>query len=180
MISMRMLGKLSLFVGLIAMVLAGSAQAETDFPVIGGSGNGSFEDRCPPGQYLTGIKGRAGAWTDEVQIVCERIYGLRDPRNHSQIAHYYFPDVHQPYLGAQRGGPGGGPVTARCTESEVVGLFPFMTDENRQVKAFGIHCNGRNGGEPFEVDFNLSRNTTLTTTTSVSMRRGCKVVRPMT
>jgi hypothetical protein len=64
MISMRMLGKLSLFVGLIAMVLAGSAQAETDFPVIGGSGNGSFEDRCPPGQYLTGIKGRAGAWTD--------------------------------------------------------------------------------------------------------------------
>jgi hypothetical protein len=157
----RFITKLILLVGLIVLSAANSAQAETDFPVIGGSGNGSFEDRCPPGEFLTGIQGRAGAWTDEIQIVCQRIYGLPDPRDSSRIARYFFDGQHI-YLGAPRGGGGGGAITASCTASEVVGLYEFMTDENRQVKAFVVSCNGKNGGQPFEVGFNLKSNTTGT------------------
>jgi hypothetical protein len=155
---MRLLGTLALVAGLAAM-FAGPAQAETNFPVIGGSGNGSFEDRCPAGQYLTGIKGHAGAWTDEVQIVCQRIYGQPDPRDPSRMVRYYFFDSRLAYLGAPRGGGGGGPIDALCPQSEVIGLFTFMTNENRQVKAFTLTCNGKNGGDEFYVQFNLSRAT---------------------
>jgi len=154
---MRLLGTLALVVGLAA-IFAGPAQAETNFPVIGGSGNGSFEDRCPTGQYLMGIKGHAGAWTDEVQIVCQRIYGVPDQGDPSRMDRYYF-DLHNLYLGAPRGGGGGGLTSAFCPQSEVIGLFPYMTDGNRQVKAFTLTCNGKNGHAEFYVQFNVSRNT---------------------
>ena len=153
---MRLLGTLALVAGLAAM-FAGPAQAETNFPVIGGSGNGSFEDRCPAGQYLIGIRGHAGAWTDEVQIVCERIYQPNPgdsplmSRNNLQL--------HNLYFGAPRGGGGGGPISAFCPQSEVVGLFPYMTDGNRQVKAFTLTCSAKNGSPEFYVQFNVSRST---------------------
>ncbi len=153
---MRLLGTLALVAGLAAM-FAGPAQAETNFPVIGGSGNGSFEDRCPAGQYLIGIRGHAGAWTDEVQIVCERIYqpnpGDSPLMSGSDLA------LHNLYFGAPRGGGGGGPISAFCPQSEVVGLFPYMTDGNRQVKAFTLTCNAKNRSPEFYVQFNLSRST---------------------
>ena len=39
----------TVFAGLAAaLATAWSVAAETDFPVIGGPGNGGFEDRCPP------------------------------------------------------------------------------------------------------------------------------------
>ncbi len=154
---MRLLGKLSLFAGLIAMFVAGSAQAETNFPVIGGPGNGSFEDRCPAGQYLTGIQGRAGAWTDQVQIVCERIVGEPD---RVLGTFYIFPvrqtsrDLH--YYGPVRGGIYGAAITnVKC--SVVAGLMVYMTAENRQVKFFDLTCLGLNGQPSFKVRFNALR-----------------------
>jgi hypothetical protein len=155
---MRLLRALALLVGLAAIV-AGPAKAETNFPVIGGSGNGSFEDRCPAGQYLMGIRGHAGAWTDEVQIVCQKIYALPDSSFPSRTDRYVYDLQHGLYYGAPRGGGGGGVTNAFCLQTEVIGLFPFMTDENRQVKAFTVTCAGKNGRPDFNVQFNLKSNT---------------------
>src|SRR5262249_17726854 len=40
------------------------------FPAIGGTNPPAFFDTCPNGQYLIGFKARAGAWIDNIQIIC--------------------------------------------------------------------------------------------------------------
>lgn len=49
---MQRLGKLWVLVILAATLSAGRVVAETDWDAVGGPGDASFEDRCPPGQWL--------------------------------------------------------------------------------------------------------------------------------
>jgi hypothetical protein len=154
---MQSQGSLVSIMGLVAALVAGPALAETNFPVIGGSGNGSFEDRCPAQQYLIAIQGRAGAWTDQVQIVCEPFWGIPSATKPGEID-FYFPGRDDRYFGPGRGGAGGAPVTnAHCDdEGTVTGLMTYMTDANRQVKFFDLTCRNWNLGFVTKVRFNLS------------------------
>jgi hypothetical protein len=119
--------------------------AETDFPVIGGPGNGPFEDRCPPGEYLQGFTGFAGAWVNQIQIVCVRL-----GRSSATMQVGY---VSQPYKGPPRGEFGeAAAVTVLCTRGQVItGIKPLMTDGNRQVKFIAMSCGdgeGKYDGRP--------------------------------
>jgi hypothetical protein len=123
-------------------ISAGTSRAETNFPVIGGSGNGSFEDHCPAQQYLVEIRGRTGAWVDQVQLVCEKVWII--PRNGPLGGGYYTDDAANWYLGPTRGGDGGGPARGGCGGNPITGLQVAMTTGNRQVKFVDISCLGLN------------------------------------
>jgi hypothetical protein len=132
-------GFLALLIVLAAALAgAGPALAETNFPVIGGPGNGSFEDRCPAQQYLVELKGRAGDWIDQVQLVCAQIW--LEPRNGNNAAQYHEDRSESWYLGPVRGGQGGGPTGGACEGNPITGLQIAMTTGNRQVKYVVISC----------------------------------------
>ncbi len=153
---MRARGVVVSIIGVAAVLVAAPALAETNFPVIGGSGNGSFEDRCPAQQYLIAVQGRAGAWTDQVQIVCEPFWGNPSATRPGKID-WYFPGRDDRYFGPGRGGDGGGVTNAHCDdEGTVIGLMAYMTDANRQVKFFDLSCKDWNDGNVTKVRFNLS------------------------
>jgi hypothetical protein len=149
-----MLSRLGLVAALLLTISATSAQAETDFPVIGGPGNGPFEDRCPPGQYLQGFMGFAGAWVNQIQIVCVKL-----ARAAATMQDGY---VGQPYKGTERGEIGeAGAVTVLCTRGQVItGIEPRMTEGNRQVKFIALACgdaDGKYDGRPLFVGPNSDR-----------------------
>jgi len=134
-----MLSRAGFFVGLLLTLSTGSALAETDFPVIGGPGNGPFEDRCPPGKYLQGFTGFAGAWVNQIQIVCVKVVRASTTMQDGYLG--------QPYHGPPRGEFGeGGAVTVLCTRGQVItGIQPLMTDGNRQVKFMALSCGDGDG-----------------------------------
>ncbi len=143
-----MLSRAGFFVGLLLTLSTGSALAETDFPVIGGPGNGPFEDRCPPGKYLQGFTGFAGAWVNQIQIVCVKVVRPSTTMQDGYLG--------QPYHGPPRGEFGeGGAVTVLCTRGQVItGIQPLMTDGNRQVKFMALSCgdgDGKYDGRPLFV-----------------------------
>ena len=41
-----------------------------DKPVVGGAGARSNVDRCPSGEFLVGFNYRAGAWMDQISVIC--------------------------------------------------------------------------------------------------------------
>ncbi|HEY1615722.1 MAG TPA: hypothetical protein VGF97_18755 [Rhizomicrobium sp.] len=135
-----MLGRLVLLATLLVPLSAGSALAETDFPIVGGPGNVSFQDRCPPGQYLVGINGRAGSWVNQVQMVCAAVTLNGRGPNHINI-------ISGRSIGAARGGGGGGGTGQSCA-GLVVGIWPHMTPGNRQVKYIDMWCQDENGFRP--------------------------------
>ena len=134
-----MLSRAGFFVGLLLTLSTGSALAETDFPVIGGPGNGPFEDRCPPGKYLQGFTGFAGAWVNQIQIVCVKVVRASTTMQDGYLG--------QPYHGPPRGEFGeGGAVTVLCTRGQIItGIQPLMTDGNRQVKFMALSCGDGDG-----------------------------------
>jgi len=135
-----MLSRLGILTALLLALSAGSALAETDFPIVGGPGNGSFQDRCPPGQYLVGINGRAGSWVNQVQAVCAAVTLNGGGPNHINIDGGRF-------VGPGRGGGGGGEISQSCL-GLVAGIWPHMTPGNRQVKYIDIWCQDQNGFRP--------------------------------
>jgi hypothetical protein len=40
---------------------------------VGGSGGGSYQVNCPPGQVVTGIKGGAGRLVDSIRLICQKL-----------------------------------------------------------------------------------------------------------
>lgn len=123
------------------LLLAQPAVAETNFPVIGGSGNGSFEDRCPPQQYMLVVEGRGGDWIDQVQIVCTQ-YFYANPRQAGAGRRYRLdpPTFDRWYRGPLRGGGGGGPIEANCDGNPIAGMMILMTPGNRQVQSIDVSC----------------------------------------
>ena len=55
--------------GLLACA-AGAARADTDLPLIGGSGGAAFHGGCPPDQNLGGFELRVGDYIDAIRPVC--------------------------------------------------------------------------------------------------------------
>ena len=144
---MHILRKLGALAGLMAALATSPAMAETDFPVIGGPGNGPFEDRCPPGEYLQGFTGSAGTWVNQLQIACIKL-----TRSSATMQVGY---LGRRYDGPPRGTFGGGaPVTGLCTRGQVItGMQPVMTDGNRQVKFIGLFCGDGSGTHDFQPLF---------------------------
>ena len=125
---------LGLLAGLAAAFAASAVLAETDFPVIGGPGNDSFEDRCPPGEWLVAIRGRAGSWVDQVQIVCTSVTRTAPTGRPNSLS--LSPSLS---YGPARGGGGGGPTEGSCY-GVIRGIWPHMTPGNRQVKYIDLWC----------------------------------------
>jgi hypothetical protein len=97
------------------------------FPAFGASGDASVEDHCQPGQYIVGLKYRAGDWFDQVQITCAfvgasgGVYALSD--------------------GPARGGNGGGAGATTCGNNRVVSGIDLQTTQgNRQVARIVLRC----------------------------------------
>jgi hypothetical protein len=56
-----------------SLLLAQAAMAEeTLLEVFGGKGGNPVRVDCEPGSYVVGFTGRAGAWIDQVSVVCAR------------------------------------------------------------------------------------------------------------
>ena len=60
------------------------------FQPYGGVGDASFDDRCPAGQYLVGLRVRSGLWLDQMAISCAPInadetWGGRRPRPRAAV-----------------------------------------------------------------------------------------------
>jgi|SRR5580698_4680571 hypothetical protein len=131
---MRRLSKLCFLVGLTVALTTAQAKAETDWDAVGGSGNASFEDRCPPGQWLVDFRGRAGLWVDQIQIVCTAATRVGPVGTANSV-------VLSPNLsyGPPRGGGGGGATEAGCY-GVIRGIWAHMTPGNRQVKYIDLWC----------------------------------------
>ena len=146
-----MLSRLGILAAISLAISAASAQAETDFPIVGGPGNGSFQDRCPAGEYLVGISGRAGSWVNQIQVVCAAVALNGSGPNHINVAGGR-------YVGPGRGGAGGG-LTGQSCSGLIAGIWPHMTPGNRQVKYIDIWCQDQNGFRPNNsIRFNTSTN----------------------
>src|SRR5258708_3411960 len=84
--------------GLVSLaVVLPTAYAKT-FPPYGDRGDASFSDTCPAGQYLVGLRGRSGAWIDQIAISCRSLTG----------------NLGGEHYGPARGGNGGGPSEGYC------------------------------------------------------------------
>lgn len=108
-------------------VLIPVTASTTVFPAEGARGDAAGELRCPRGHILVGMRGRAGAWLDQVALICRRF----DPPNYTAGA--------QTTTGAV-GGEGGTPVEAYCPRDSAIrniGVRLAM-DDGRLISPFGI------------------------------------------
>ena len=113
-----------------SMLESGKAQGKIPtqiFQPFGARGDAGFEDRCSPGQYLVGLRGRAGAWIDQITIVCSANNG------NGQLTGYV--------NGPSRGGNGGGPDESLCKAGETIyTVLPVLTGDGRQVQELVGNC----------------------------------------
>ena|SRR5579872_1173106 len=147
---MQRLGKLWVLVILGATLSAGRVAAETDWDAVGGPGDASFEDRCPPGQWLVSLQGRAGLWVNQIQIGCAFVSRGGVPGGRISIRLNL-------WVGPRRGGNGGGVTGAAC-DGVIRGIWPHMTPGNRQVKYVDIWCKNASGGYGATGRFNTFTN----------------------
>lgn len=123
----------SSFGGVAAMCMIASllsslpADARTDFPAKGGSGDITNAAVCPVGHFIVGFRGRAGLWIDQIRIRCAPLLmggGVGDSKA---------------FGGA--GGSGGGPLASKCPSGSIVNdLRWFNTQGNRQVELILFNC----------------------------------------
>jgi hypothetical protein len=59
--------------GLAWLGLASQARADIAYPAWGGSGDHTWQVRCPKRTYLVGFHGRTGLWIDRIALVCAPI-----------------------------------------------------------------------------------------------------------
>jgi len=122
-----------------ACLAAHDAEAAKDFAPIGGSGDASFRDVCPMGQYLVGLRVRSGSWVDQMSITCAPV--KTDGSTPDEIHH-----------GPARGGNGGAPSEKACATDHIVdGVGLHMTAGNRQVREFVLYCDSTTGNTRHSV-----------------------------
>lgn len=117
-----------------ALVLAAAAPVPTasasETPIVGDGGGGEFRLDCSPSQYVAGLVGRAGAWIDQVALLCAPVSA--DGRRGAIT----------PSLGY--GGQGGSPASGICAGDGVgKGLFVVQVaggDHPRYVDNIKISC----------------------------------------
>lgn len=113
-----------------AMLESGKAEGKIPtaiFQPFGAQGDAGFEDRCPVGQYLVGLRGRRGAWIDQITIVCSANNGNGQLTGAAN--------------GPSRGGNGGGPEERMCKPGETIyTVLPILTKDSRQVQELAGNC----------------------------------------
>jgi hypothetical protein len=103
--------------------------AATEFPAFGGTGDASFRDMCPPGEYLVGLRARSGSWVDQMSITCAV---LKSDGTTGALSN-----------GPTRGGNGGAPSPGpgKCQPNDIItGAGLLMTAQNKQVRLFIFNC----------------------------------------
>lgn len=130
--SRRPLGAVQAALAAALIVLAGLASpawAATDYPPFGGSGGSSADLRCPRGQVIIGLDGRAGAAIDQISISCAPVYS--DGSMNMEQGR----STGRPY-----GGNGGAEAHATCGLLEFRELLIELTPDNRFVRAISLIC----------------------------------------
>src|SRR5438477_7324700 len=104
---------IALAVGVFAALLsaAPASAEETVLTATGGRGDFSYNDNCPPGEFLIGIKGGQGAWVDRVGIICA---AMKPTGILSEAV---------TFDRAEFGGRGGGIYNKRCKPNYVIAGF---------------------------------------------------------
>jgi hypothetical protein len=111
--------------GLVSLAVVLPIASAKTFPPYGDRGDASFSDTCPAGQYLVGLRGRSGAWIDQIAISCRSLTG----------------NVGSEHYGPARGGNGGGPSEGYCPAGQVINYMAFgLTAGDRQVNHFFFEC----------------------------------------
>lgn len=98
---------------LLGVVSAADPAHATVFPAEGGRGDHATELRCPAGHFLTGFKGRAGDWLDQISLICRQL-APPDYMSGPQT------------ITAPLGGPGGSPVEASCEQGSAIYRIGFI------------------------------------------------------
>ncbi len=122
---MRLLRAVALI--LVGLPFAASPAFATEFPAVGSNGDAPFRDDCTAGQYLIGLKGRAGAWIDQVGLICAPIQAdlTSGPKSY----------------GPARGGNGGTPVDQYCASGTVAtSMSLHFTKDMKQVFSIDLTC----------------------------------------
>lgn len=113
--------------GVMALAASSIEASATHVPAQGARGDASFDDRCPPGQYLVGLKIRSGLWIDQLSISCAKFTVAGIPGGL--------------YHGPNRGGNGGGPGEGHCRAGYAIDKLDLrFTTGNRQVVSFDFRC----------------------------------------
>jgi hypothetical protein len=118
------------------------APVETALEPLGGPGGADFDRLCDAGSHVVGIRGRAGANVDALELVCGRTSGAAPPddarpsRRRSDSA--VLPPV---------GGSGGLPFDRSCPEGWVV--MGVSGRYGRFIDSLTVHCGPV--GEPSEL-----------------------------
>ncbi|MBN8994867.1 MAG: hypothetical protein J0H94_06560, partial [Rhizobiales bacterium] len=129
--------RLSLLVTATLALATPTALAGYNFPVWGGRGDAAYADRCPPNQYLIGVKSKTGAWFDALAIICAPVQQgvVFDPKTYGQM---------------NGGGGGGGPLDYVCNNDEVItGIAPAFMHDGDQLKQLAdliITCTSKRSG----------------------------------
>ena len=82
---------------------------------------------------MRALIGRGGSWVDQVQQACSHAWFFPGKPD------YLSWSVRDDDRGPTRGGGGGGPIEAPCSDL-IVGLQIYMTPDNRQVKYIDVTC----------------------------------------
>jgi len=95
----------------------------------GGSGGGVFTLRCAPGDYLVGLRARAGDWLDAIAPLCA---------NWDVGQQKFLP----PGLGPMRGGNGGSPDQIDCNDTSAIRqiTLEIRPDGHRNVAMLLPEC----------------------------------------
>jgi len=115
---------------LLTAAIEGNTQQISRTGLVGTTGGGPFESACPWGSVLTGLRARAGSWTDAVAPICSR--WVARTRTLGELPALPF-----------QGGTGGEEVFQRCNgPSGVVVGFEAWHGDNHDVSVshLSIHC----------------------------------------
>jgi hypothetical protein len=99
------------------------------FDAVGGPGDKAFTTKCKAGSYLIGLKGRSGAWMDQLTIVCAHVNADGSLGAPEEGLHAH-------------GGNGGAEFPEKtCPNHRIVYSMGLLhTAANRQVRTFVFGC----------------------------------------
>jgi hypothetical protein len=133
---MRRLFEAMMYVAAITLlaVQPQAAQARREWPMFGGGlGDAGTTVQCPAGEAIVGFGVRAGAWMDQVRILCAKLE-----------ADGTFGEPHPGSDGV--GGPGGAPGSAVCDrQSRMQDVTIDRSDDGKKVSTLGFHCVTKDG-----------------------------------
>jgi hypothetical protein len=129
---------LSVCLAALALSAASSAAGRELLPTVGGPGGIPFVEECGQGEFLTGLRGRAGAVVDAVGILCSRW----DLKTQTMLGPSPEGDVH--------GGTGDQAASLQCRKNSVVETLALQVADNQygSVGFIRTYCSGDGGARP--------------------------------